>query len=228
MADSGVAEYIEIFTAVNLVYESRLFFRITFHSDMYLWLGGLIVISTAVDLILIFRDWDYLATLVVTAIITSTILRNGNIIAVPGVGCADGALPPSKQNLLRVLQAASLGITLALHTTLFLLTVVKASTSYARDSGVLTLRNVLKNDRSAFPLLVSFLRDGTMYFAILFVTTVLVTLGAADPHLTTLYPIIIIPKMSNVDKENEDGPAVSRSIYFAQAGGVSNQSEENY
>ncbi|KAF8987498.1 hypothetical protein BDQ17DRAFT_1435602 [Cyathus striatus] len=143
--------------------------------------AGLVIISSTIDLIFIFRVSaiygnskkavlfiaQFATACTVTLIVT--ISESQNQVVVPGFGCATSTASPP------VLQTAAFII-------LFILTIIRARIwSVSKELGGII--NVLSNRRNEFPLLTSVLRDGTLYFFLLFVSTIPATLGAVDPPI---------------------------------------------
>ncbi|KAF8977266.1 hypothetical protein BDQ17DRAFT_1384029 [Cyathus striatus] len=212
--------------------------------------GGLIIIGTALDLIFMFRVsalygnskkivlflafWfsiQFLGTLAVT--LFNSISESEYAIPFKGI-CMES--DSASTSLYNILPSVCFAVSLALHTTLFLLTIVKAGVGFIRDHG--GIWKVLQNGRSTFnPLLYSLISDGTLYFCIVFVSTVVMNLGAVDPKLNACFiyfsPFYIailscsgsrlILQLRRVSNFTESGssPTFSQSIFFAREANLS-------
>jgi len=161
-------------------------------------------------------------------------------VAIPSIGCI-GFAPSSliKQ------QTTFYVITLALHTTLFLLTFYRVGRDFIRDSG--GLRNAIMQRKVGVsketPLTTLILHDGTLYFFILFGSTLIPLVASAlqlnrflsfiDPcyiAITSMMGSRLILKLRQTyDAQiNECTPAVStRSIFFAERSGTDSSLEDS-
>ncbi|KAF8999461.1 hypothetical protein BDQ17DRAFT_1543651 [Cyathus striatus] len=194
--------------------------------------------SLAYDIVLYFFDE---ATTTITVIIT--ISQSQNQVVIPGFGC--GTLLATFTSL-QALQTVAFSMSLALHITLFLLTIRKARLwSISREHG--RLANIFRYTGNEFPLLTSVSRDGTLYFFILFVSTIPVAVAAVDPSLSNKVGVIgyvacwyiatlsylgsrlilNLRKLTDTSGSNENAPTLSRSIFFAQPGRGINTSEDD-
>ncbi|KAF8990554.1 hypothetical protein BDQ17DRAFT_1414031 [Cyathus striatus] len=158
-------------------------------------------------------------------------------VAVPGIGCV-GFIP----DFLLQLQTTSYGCTLALQTTLFLLTFFRVGRDVIRDSG--GLRNAITGNNTGVgkdALTTLVLHDGTLYFFILFGSTLITSVASAlqlNPFLNITTPcyiaitsmmgsrlILKLRKMYDT-QINECTPAVSRLIFFAEPSRTDSSLEE--
>ncbi|KAF8995751.1 hypothetical protein BDQ17DRAFT_1365260 [Cyathus striatus] len=214
--------------------------------------GGLVIINTCVDFIFVLRVSalygnslrivlflafallaDFTATFLVTLFISISDAQH--VIAVPIAGCRVGL--STTEDFLDIFQSIALGTSLTVDTILFLLTVGKPGMNFIHDNG--GLRNVFMHKtkiKNVSPLLSTIVLDGTLYFFVLFVSTVTVTMASVVPQLVAVDAIEFVSpfyltvlsslgsrlilklrKMSSPDNTNErDLLTVSQPIVFAQ------------
>ncbi|KAF9001674.1 hypothetical protein BDQ17DRAFT_1358029 [Cyathus striatus] len=224
--------------------------------------AGVVIISTVVDLIFLLRvNAIYqrskrivlfvtigfivqFAAALTTAIFTSITLSSATI-AIPGLGCSisgDGS-----ENLSIKLLDVYYGMSVLFHIVLFVLTIARAGSDVRQTNGACHLRRVLfwREANHTSPIIVSVLRDGTLYFCILFVTAIMMVLAQAIgykphsifPEIASLLQIAILSftgcrmilhlrKLSDLDHEDAN-EMTTPSIFFAQLDWVSHRVEEN-
>ncbi|KAF8980423.1 hypothetical protein BDQ17DRAFT_1380715 [Cyathus striatus] len=153
---------------------------------------GMIVLRTSVDLVFMLRvsalygnskkivvplSMGIVAQFVVAAVASLffAAVESENIIITPTVACL---LDPKEWYLalISMLQTASLCFSLTFHTMLFLLTTIRVGMDSIRDHG--GLRNLWIIEIPTVVVLI--IRDGTLYFGIIFVFTVLETAAVAS------------------------------------------------
>ncbi|KAF9008206.1 hypothetical protein BDQ17DRAFT_1422278 [Cyathus striatus] len=168
------------------------------------------------------------------------IAQSVNLVEVPGIACA--AYTPKDMHLLEILEIVYLGYTLAIHTTLFVLTVSKLGKDTTLAHG--GLWNFIWSERKSFPIITTLLRDGTLYFIIIFVFTIFLTWSSVDQKaqkhnipsyfnqwytamlsFTGSRLIMKLRILTDVDSE-ATAPTLSRSIFFAQRDGTARLSED--
>ncbi|KAF8986684.1 hypothetical protein BDQ17DRAFT_1375909 [Cyathus striatus] len=168
-----------------------------------------------------------------------SIAYSKSAVAIPSIGCV-GFVP----HFLTKQQTTFYVVTLALHTTLFLLTFFRVGRDFIRDSG--GLRNVIMGNKSGVgkeaPLTTLILHDGTLYFFILFGSTLIASVASAlqlNGFLNFITPCYIaitsmmgsrlILKLRQTYDTQINGctPAVSLSIFFAEPSGISSSLEDS-
>ncbi|KAF8982211.1 hypothetical protein BDQ17DRAFT_1378979 [Cyathus striatus] len=168
-----------------------------------------------------------------------SIAYSKSAVAIPSIGCV-GFVP----HFLTKQQTTFYVVTLALHTTLFLLTFFRVGRDFIRDSG--GLRNAIMGNKSGVgkeaPLTTLILHDGTLYFFILFGSTLIASVASAlqlNGFLNFITPCYIaitsmmgsrlILKLRQTYDTQINGctPAVSLSIFFAEPSGISSSLEDS-
>ncbi|KAF8988954.1 hypothetical protein BDQ17DRAFT_1373734 [Cyathus striatus] len=148
-------------------------------------------------------------------------------VAVQSIGCVAFTRIP---HFLTKQQTACYGLSLALQSIyLFFLTFFRVGRDFVRDSG--GLRNAIIGNKSGVSnetqLTTLVLHDGTLYFFILFGSTLISSVGSAlqlNTLLSFINPqgsrlILKLRQMYDI-QINECTPAVSRSIFFAEPSGT--------
>ncbi|KAF8984550.1 hypothetical protein BDQ17DRAFT_1415528, partial [Cyathus striatus] len=172
-------------------------------SSMWFHTFGAHVPPGSVDLIFIFRVCALygnskriifcLAVLFIAQITVSltfsafvSIAYSKSVVAIPSTGCV-GFIP----RFITKQQTTCYGLLLALQTTLFLLTFFRVGRDFIRDSG--GLRKAIMENKAGVgketPLTTLVLHDGTLYFFILFGSTLILSVGSALQLNTFLHLI---------------------------------------
>ncbi|KAF8982190.1 hypothetical protein BDQ17DRAFT_1379014, partial [Cyathus striatus] len=163
-------------------------------------------------------------------------------VAVPSIGCVGFTSVPhflTKQHT-----TAYASHLLFKVSTLFLLTFFRVGMDSIRDSG--GLRNAIMGNKAGVgkdaPLTTLVLHDGTLYFFILFGSTLIFSVGSAlqlNTFLNFITPCyiaitsmmgsrLILKLRQTYDAQiNECAPAVSRSIFFAEPSGTDSSLEDS-
>ncbi|KAF8980287.1 hypothetical protein BDQ17DRAFT_1380776 [Cyathus striatus] len=167
-----------------------------------------------------------------------SIAYSKSAVAIPSIGCV-GFIP----HFLTKQQTTFYVVTLTLHTTLFLLTFFRVGRDFIRDSG--GLRNAIMRRKAGVsketPLTTLILHDGTLYFFILFGSTLIASVGSAlqlNTFLNFINPqcnyindgdqgsrLILKLRQMHDTEINECTPAVSPSIFFTEPGGADSSLE---
>ncbi|KAF9001675.1 hypothetical protein BDQ17DRAFT_1358032 [Cyathus striatus] len=208
----------------------------------------IVIISTAVDLIFLLRvnaiyQRNRRIAALTMALFTSISLSSVTI-AIPGLGCSIGG--DGSENLSIKLQDVYYGMSLLFHIVLFVLTIVRAGSDVRQNNGA-CLRSLLfwREANDTGPVIVTVIRDGTIYFGILFVIAIMMVLAQAlgyKPHsifpeiasllqisilsLTGCQMILHLRKSSDLDHEDPN-EITAPSIFFAKLDWVSHGVEEN-
>ncbi|KAF8996997.1 hypothetical protein BDQ17DRAFT_1429352 [Cyathus striatus] len=155
-----------------------------------------------------------------------------------GFGCLSTGSPNLTLDM--KLQNIYYGLSLALHAMLFLLTFIKAGKEAISEHG--GLRKLFKNERNAFsPIITSIVRDGTLYFCLLFVITTITALSTLDS--ASIFPAVTAPAQIAIlsftgsrlilklrklsDSDTDEKVTAPRSIFVARSGPGQGSDEED-
>ncbi|KAF8996980.1 hypothetical protein BDQ17DRAFT_1429338 [Cyathus striatus] len=218
--------------------------------------AGIIVIGTSVDLVFIFlvsalygnsRKTTLLLAMSFAAQFTAGIVisfveaidSSKTYFVLQGFGCLSTGSPNLTLDF--KLQNIYYGLSLALYAMFSLLTFIKAKKETNSEHG--GLRKLFKNERNACsPIFTSIVRDGTLYFCLLFVTAIITALSTLDnasifPAVTAPVDISILSftgsrlilklrKLSYLDADEK--VTAPRSIFVARSGsGRGSDDEDN-
>ncbi|KAF8993887.1 hypothetical protein BDQ17DRAFT_1331404 [Cyathus striatus] len=149
--------------------------------------AGIVIIGSAVDAIFVFRVCalygngrrvQFAITLLVTIFMTTSFINA--LVVLPGIACLSMFSPAIRFSL--KLENVYFGLSLAFHT--------KAGKEVISELG--GLRNLFRNERNVFnPVLTSMVRDGTLYFGILLVTTIITLIGSLYPNSS--FNVVVSP-----------------------------------
>ncbi|KAF9002297.1 hypothetical protein BDQ17DRAFT_1357242 [Cyathus striatus] len=203
--------------------------------------AGLVIIGTAIDLIFLLRVnaiyhnsrreltmsfvhllfsvlVQFVASLI-TAIFISVYMSSVTT-AISGFRCST-----SDENLPLKLTNIYYGMSLVFHVGLFALTIAKAGSDIiSHENG--GLRNLFRYEAyHNGPIVVTVVRDGILYFCILFVTVIMMVMASTTeyapynvfPYFASMYGcrmILHLRKLSDPDDANEMAPYSTQSIFF--------------